>query len=218
VSFRSIYESHWYHPVFFWVAGVAFFIWFARRFPFLHAYIVVFTIEILADALLTSDWSPVKEQFKLPVAIGFVVLGDLRYFLLVERARSGALGVRAVAIAIGLSFVVPLLSYVPQIVVPSAFADQRVAFITYEAMFVALAIVVLVWLWRGAFADADQKRWAMRVTYFEIVQYGLWAAADAVILRGIDAGYALRLVPNTMYYVFFLPFVAWSMPRELAER
>jgi hypothetical protein len=37
--------------------------------------------------------------------------------------------------------------------------------------------------------------------------YGLWAAADVLILCGVDAGWPVRLVPNQLYYGFFVPFV-----------
>ena len=39
--------------------------------------------------------------------------------------------------------------------------------------------------------------------------YGLWAAADVLILSGVDAGWPVRLVPNQLYYGFFVPFVWW---------
>jgi hypothetical protein len=61
------------------------------------------------------------------------------------------------------------------------------------------------------------RRWSLFATHFEIAQYALWALADVIILGGHDVGYALRLVPNTMYYVLYLPFVAWSAPRDLAD-
>ena len=39
--------------------------------------------------------------------------------------------------------------------------------------------------------------------------YGLWAAADVLILCGVDAGWLVRLVPNQLYYGLFVPFVWW---------
>jgi hypothetical protein len=41
------------------------------------------------------------------------------------------------------------------------------------------------------------------------VYYALWAAADVLILAGVDAGWLLRCVPNQLYYGFTVPFVWW---------
>jgi hypothetical protein len=54
------------------------------------------------------------------------------------------------------------------------------------------------------------------VASFEIVQYALWALADVLILSGMSWGFLLRIVPNSLYYAFFLPFVWWTAPREAA--
>lgn len=217
--FRAVYESTWYHPIFFWVAGIALLVAVARRLPFLPAYLVLFVIEILADATLTSPWSPVPANTRIAtvVSVVFVVLGDARFFLLVERARLGALSRRVWVVALGLSVVVPMASFVPQALFPNAFTDTRIVFLTYETMFFVLALALRAWLPRRDWKRDADRRWATLATNFEIVQYALWAIADVIILAGLDFGYALRLVPNTMYYVFFLPFVAWAAPRELTK-
>jgi hypothetical protein len=150
----------------------------------------------------------------------FVIVGDARYFVLVERARAGRLDASALALAGGLSFVVPIASWLPQLAWPAAFANGRHVFLLYEVMFVALAAAMRVWLPRRlarAGADDEARRWALRVTHFELAQYALWATSDLVILAGYDLGFALRLVPNAMYYILYLPFVAWSAPRALLE-
>ncbi len=217
--FRVVYESTWYHPVLFWIAGIVLLVAVARRLPFLAAFLVLFTVEILADATLTSPWSPVPSNTRVAtvVSVVFVILGDARYFLLVERARLGALTRRAWLVAFGLSLVVPALSFFPQALFPAAYADGRMIFLTYEVMFLALALGLRAWIPRRPWPSDADRRWATLATNFEIAQYALWAAADVIILAGHDAGYLLRLVPNTMYYVFFLPFVAWIAPRELTR-
>jgi hypothetical protein len=35
-----------------------------------------------------------------------------------------------------------------------------------------------------------------------------------VILAGWDFGFALRILPNVLYYAFFVPFVFATAPRE----
>ena len=41
------------------------------------------------------------------------------------------------------------------------------------------------------------------------VYYALWGIADALILAGFDAGWGLRVLPNQLYYSFWVP-VAWT--------
>ena len=144
-----------------------------------------------------------------------MVLGDARYFVLVERVRAGTLTARAWQLALAFSLLVPIASYLPQRAFPSAFSDLRLTFLTYEGMFLVLALGLRAWLPRRlASARAADRSWALRATEFEIVQYGLWVLADVLILRGHDVGFLVRFVPNTMYYVLFLPFAAWSAPQN----
>ena len=50
---------------------------------------------------------------------------------------------------------------------------------------------------------------------FVIGYYGLWAAADAIILTtGADMGFLLRVLPNALYYGGFVPVVAWTAPQQ----
>ena len=43
--------------------------------------------------------------------------------------------------------------------------------------------------------------WVRGVSRYVIIYYSLWAFADAVILGlGLDVGYAIRVVPNILYY------------------
>jgi hypothetical protein len=187
-------------------------------------FFALFAVEILADALATGGWSPLsllKSRWTTPIAIAFVILGDFRYFLLVERfARAPSPADRtppsAWAAAAGLSLVVPALSAAAGRVLPAG--DSRWTFLTYEAMFLVLALALrfAVLPRRLAPAGAPVRRWLLALTTFEVVQYALWALADVVILSsGADAGFALRIVPNAMYYAAFLPFVAWTAPAEV---
>jgi hypothetical protein len=216
--FRSVYESTLYHPLLFWLAGGALVLAIARRLPFLYAYLVVFVVEILADATLTSAWSPLRTGTvgATAASVAFVILGDARYFVLLARAQSAAMSPVRWLAAFGLALVVPIAAYLPKLASPDSFAEPRVTFLVYEAIFAAFACALRVWL-KTRVRDPSMRRWALRATNFEIGQYALWALADVAILAGHDAGFALRLVPNTMYYALYLPFVAWAAPRELTE-
>lgn len=223
--FQAIYSSKWHSPAAFWIAGVAFLAWWSRRQAFLVGFFALFTVEILADALASGALSPISpaSAWATPASIAFILLGDFRYFLLVERftrrpdiAAREATSPAAWATAAGLSLLVPVASAVVN--QAARFADVRWTYLVYEAMFFALALALrfVVLPRRLAGARADVRRWLLRVTLFQVAQYGLWALADVVILRGVDAGFLLRLIPNAMYYALFLPFVAATTPREIA--
>ncbi|MCC6522956.1 MAG: hypothetical protein IT373_09865 [Polyangiaceae bacterium] len=223
--FEAIYTSLWQQPAAFWACGAVFALLAWRKLSFLAGFTLVFLVEILGDAWLTSDLSPAHGQPAAQwVAIAFVVLGDYRYFLLLGRfgrrhaetalGRTAAAGVALRALAFAL--VVPLASIVPQKLFPDVYTTGRPVFLTYELLFAALALGVLVlWLPRVRPSDPAVARWLTRLTLFELVQYVLWALADVVILLGVDAGFLLRLIPNAMYYCLFLPFAFFAAPPAL---
>lgn len=222
--FRAIYESSWHSPVALWALATVLFAWLMRRRPFLTAWLALFTVEILADAWATGGLSPLKPPWSTPIAIAFVILGDFRYFLLVERfvrrpeaKPSDATAPSAWGTAVALAFVVPVVSSIGNRALEGRVTDTRWTFLTYELTFLVLALVLrfVILPRRLAGAGAPLRAWLLRVTTFEVAQYALWAAADVIILAGADVGFALRLVPNTMYYALFLPFVAWAAPKEI---
>lgn len=230
--FERLYASGWHNPGLFWLVGAGFFVWLLRGRPFLRSFLLLFTLEILADAWQSGTLaSPLVAAAGLatPVAIAFVILGDYRYFLLVERyatiegepskaALAGLGPARAWLVALGFALGVPIAStLVHTVAFPEHFTDPRRTFLLYEAMFLALALALrfVVLPKRLARASEPIRRWLLGVTSFVAVQYALWAAADVVILAtGGDGGFLLRVVPNVLYYAVFLPFVAASAPRE----
>ncbi|MEZ4293493.1 MAG: hypothetical protein R3B70_00840 [Polyangiaceae bacterium] len=220
-SYERIYASPLHDPLFFWLAAALFVAVLAARLPFLAGFLVTFVFVTVADALATGALSPVPKgaSWGTPLAVAFVILGDFRYFLLVERyaVKGRSLG-RIFGVAAAWAFVVPVVSYALRNVVPSLAAPVRVTFLTYELLFLGLAIVLraAVLPRRTAGAAPEVRRWLLEVTVFEVVQYTLWASADVAILSGIEAGFLWRLLPNAMYYAAFLPFVLARAPA--AER
>jgi hypothetical protein len=84
--------------------------------------------------------------------------------------------------------------------VPKVASESRITFLAYESIFLVLA-VALYW---GTKVFSRAREAAL----FFGVQYALWIASDIVILTTkSDLGYALRLIPDCMYYVLFVPFV-----------
>ena len=139
-----------------------------------------------------------------------MILGDLRYFVLLERFGRRAPGTAWLLKAGAWSLLVPAASFA---VANSLFPDnKRVLFLIYEAMFATLAIAIRFVLLPRRHASDDNMRWMQKLTGFEIVQYALWASADVVILSGHDVGFLVRLVPNALYYVAFVPFAYFTSP------
>ena len=231
--FERFYGTAWHHPGFAFVAAILFGIALASRRRFLVGWAIVFTIEILADALATGMLSPVppgstcappsSTTARSQPSSGrpFVILGDFRYFLLLEHciaskpedALTGrGLGpVRAWVPAVIVAFVVPLTSTAIREIFPGTFKDDnRNTFLLYESLFLALAVVYRVVVVPRR-APAALRGYLLRLTEFELVQYALWVTADLLIIFArTDVAFLLRLAPNVMYYALFLPF-AWRM-------
>ena len=68
----------------------------------------------------------------------------------------------------------------------------------------------------GVFRVRDNP-WLRRVSRFVVLYYSLWAASDVILLAtGSDLGYALRVVPNLLYYGGLIAVIAWSAPLRSA--
>jgi hypothetical protein len=242
--FRAIYDSPWHNPALFFLVAAAVLVVVARRLAFLSAWLVLFAVEIALDAYLTGGWSPLLQRHAALiglVAVPFVILGDMRFFLLVARygaagpraAPGASPGARAYAAAVAWSFLVPVTAFGTSKVLPRYFAGEiggRRLFLLYETLFIAVALawrfaILPRWLARdraptGAGAALPRvtdgvRRWLLAVASFELGMYAAWALADVIILAGADVGFGVRLVPNVMYYAAFLPFVYWTAPREV---
>lgn len=223
--FERFYGTAWHHPGFAFLAAVLFALALASRRRFLVGWAIVFTVEILADALATGMLSPVPADSSLMTALGitFVILGDFRYFLLVEHAIAAkpedalvgrGLGpLRAWVPAVVVAFVVPLTSTAIRAIFPGTFVNNlRNTFLLYEGLFLTLAIVYRFVVVPRRAPDAV-RGYLLRLTEFELVQYALWVTADLLIIfGGLDVAFLLRLVPNLMYYALFLPFAWWMAP------
>jgi hypothetical protein len=141
-----------------------------------------------------------------PVAFTFVLLGDLRYLLFLETARGDGtldVGPAAAGRALAWSMGVPLLVLVPSRLVGTGPGALRFVFLSYELLFLVLVAVRLRLAPPSSFADPAAYHWGRRVSAFVAAYYGLWAAADVLILASggrLDAAFALRVLPNLLYY------------------
>jgi len=217
-SLKSIYDSPLHHPLIAYVAGLFFLVALVRRLPFLYAYLVFFLVTILADATLTGGWSPIPLGTRGYVVstVVFIILGDFRFFFLVERvARPEASLGRAVAISGSASLVLSIASAVITDGLHLVDPSSRVLWLLYEGAMVVFVPAYFVLRTRDVPIDDESKLWLRRSTTLFAVLYFGWAAADALILGGVDVAHVLRIVPNVLYYAAFLPFVFMTAPEAM---
>ena len=209
---QRLYDSAWHQPgselLFGFIALALAVRWIVAggrtRSPFLSAWLALFGVEILADAWLTSPHSPLLPAHGGLVgslAIAFVMLGDVRFYVLVERftrdpspaSKPSGFTLRAVLAGLAWgSLVSVLMALVQAIVWLAVVIPRRMAALTVPAPAVA--------------------RWLVGAARFVVAQYALWALADVIILWAHPSGFLLRVVPNLLYYGFFVGYVFWRAP------
>lgn len=210
--FQAIYDSPLHVPLTAWLGCAAALILSLRaRAAGARAVIAAFAVVCALDAWLTGPWTPLAQDGAAMTAAGvfFVIAGDLRYFVFVERALRGP-RLASWAIAAAWSLAVPVTMQIARAAGVSRL-EPRWTFLVYELAFLALAIALRAFVLprRVASAEPEARAFVLRLTTFEIVQYAGWAAADIVLLfTKADVGHLLRVLPNVLYYACFLPFAA----------
>lgn len=178
--------------------------------------LIAFSCLTIADPLLTG---PLVSLFAMSagvsqaLAITFVILGDFRWFfffeLFVERQTDRAvISPRALIRALACSFIVPVTQAIIVRVGSSTFENTRLVFLAYELLFFALLLVFLKF--RVPTFLPQKRAFNRALVIYALAYYGLWVIADVIILMGFDVGFLLRVLPNQLYYSFFLPFVWWG--------
>jgi len=206
---NAFYQSAWHHPGFAWLGNALLIVAFSRVVPKeLRRYTALAIVTILLDAFFTGAFNPFTQHgVAQAFSIAFVILGDLRYFYLVERDRETR---NPFLVATLLAFIVPLTqTAIMEWIYPAPFiADRRLIFLSYEALFVLFSS--LLWVFRHG---VGASRWRSGLFAFEIVQYVLWCSIDVLIVSGHEWALVLRLLPNALYYAGFLWFVVLSWRR-----
>lgn len=219
--FEAFYASEVQHPwLLFAAALLALTFALGRRGldPSVRRYCTILTGLSLLDAWLTSSHvygvGALDGRAAGAVPLFFVLAGDYRFLLLFGAATAGGAidpTPRALATAAGLTVIVPIVSQLLVWTLPAS-GDGRVLYLVYEILFLGLTLALLRWHPR-----AREVAWLVPVARFVLLYYGLWAAADAVLLAtGADLGFALRVVPNVLYYGGLIAVIAWAAaPRPL---
>ncbi len=221
---QHLYESALNQPIAGCLLTAATLVWIGQR-PqgLLRLLLMLFGVQLCLDNFLTGAWNPLPQHssWNQPLAILFVILGDWRFFLLTERfAQRPVPKWQPWVVALAFALIVPVIQGAAIALFPQAFPTLRHTFLAYELLFLALAISWRAFVLPARLASTPHpvRNWLLELSYFEIAQYALWPLADVLILagtdQGVEAGYALRLVPNTLYYGLFLAFAAWRAPPD----
>ncbi len=177
-----------------------------------------FAIETMIDPVATGPLLSAAfledtiASFLIPFL--FVYLGDLRVLLLaIGVARPGrqfrsnlawaAIGTLIVPIWAGIGFALARWLW-PEL-------HGQLLWMLYEFGFLALCIALgRAWVARALPGDPARAAYLRAIFGYSAAYYALWLAADLVIVvAGLDLGWALRVVPNQLYYAFWVPFAYW---------
>lgn len=184
---------------------------------FVRAYTILFAVETVLDSFATGPLSRLLGIYGTGVGtavmIFFVLLGDFRVLLLLQRlARPALTRERLLAESAAWTLIVPLAALSLREVLDTLVGPlgENAIWLIYELSFLALAL----WLrqvglprWVGPGRE-PRLRYLQSVATYVAVYYALWASAD-VLIQGfdLDLGWGLRVIPNQLYYSFYLPFV-----------
>ncbi len=220
-SWREFYYADWQWPWALLVVPFAFAVYRLIAGPrarggdadaqFLTAWTWLFLLETMLDPIATGPIAKAfgSEAASTALGLGFVLLGDLRIWWLVFALAAPGDARRAFGIALVPTAAVPIAAWLANYLLGSAIAELpgQVLWWIHESLFVATAGFV-AWRWLPARTRDDGRVALLRgVLGYAAAYYALWAAADALILVGVDAGWLLRCVPNQLYYALSVPFV-----------
>jgi hypothetical protein len=216
--FASFYDSLLQHPLLLWLAvAIGLGLCLLRRdlHPSLRRYCVGLAVLSALDAWLTAvrviGLGPLPDPLSRWLPLAFVLAGDYRYWLLVVAATAaGALAPRPRDLleAAGLTLLVPIFSQLALAALPETLAGPRSLFLIFELSMFALLASLPSW-----HANVRANPWLRTLGRFVMLYYGLWAIADAILLAtGADPAYALRVIPNLLYYGGLIAAIAWLAP------
>ncbi len=186
---------------------------------FVAAFTAVFLLETLLDPLATG---PITRALGLADALGgsaiafaFVYLGDFRVYLLLFGVAALAAGQPVPLGRAALwTLAVPALAGSVYAGALALWGDVAMGWLwaAYElSFFVVMLGFRARWVpAQASEADASTRNFLAFVCLYAASYYLLWLTADLLtLLGGFDAGWALRIVPNQLYYSFFIPLAWW---------
>jgi hypothetical protein len=215
--FETFYNSPFQHPGLLWISnlvGTAWALWILRSrsdegASRLRKFIGIWALVSALDAWLSanrvygigtliSPWSSI-------VPFLFVWAGDFRIFSAMELFSAGFPHPPAKIKwwrPVLACFIVPVVAGVL-----TRGKEARILFLVYEALF-----LVMITLY-GRFTRTDLNPAGRAVRNLSWTWYALWVTADLLILTlpegQRDVGFALRVLPNLLYYGWF----GWGLAR-----
>jgi hypothetical protein len=183
----------------------------------------LFALETLLDPLVSGLLARalgLEGAAALALVIPFVLLGDFRiYWLLFALGDPAVDAARSARRAAQFTFAVPFAAVAifyggVRSLAPDA--PGQGIWLVYELAFCAMLIGLRRrWLDARAAQVPDRARMMRAILDYALLYYALWAACDAAILScSLDLAWALRAVPNQLYYSFTVPFVCWLIGRS----
>lgn len=184
---------------------------------FVRTYALVFTLETILDPFAGGPlvrWLGLGDGLGATIVMFlFVLLGDFRVYVLIfglDAVRAGRPLRGAVVEAALWTLIVPVVTAVVHRTLTAVYGalPGQALWLIYEIGFLLLTLVVWRTVLVGRIGDARMRGYFATVLVYVAVYYALWAAADVLILTtGADTAWALRMVPNQLYYGLYVPFV-----------
>jgi hypothetical protein len=185
---------------------------------FVALFTIVFAIETIIDPIATGPLIK-KTALKDTAATSlipflFVYLGDLRVLLLaVGVARQGRGLSQNLRWAAGMTLLIPVFAgtgfALARWISPQA--HGQILWMLYEFGFLGLCIGLGRHWAPSSFSDQPATVAFLQSLFgYSAAYYALWLGADLlIVVGGLDLGWALRIVPNQLYYAFWIVFVYW---------
>lgn len=189
--------------------------------PALYRYLALFAGTTLTDICIAGHLIPIgSAEAQTAVEYIFVLVGDLRFILLLayvvyagknmaelEKFRPGGDVLRpALIFTLFTTLIVSALGFAR----PDLLTQPRHKFLAYEATFFILTTLWIFVVLPQKPVAAAERRFLRSAAMPVLGFYGLWVFADLLILNGRPVGYAVRILPNFLYYSLFLWWVAFA--------
>lgn len=189
-----------------------------RAAGFVSGLTLFFAIETMIDPIATGPF--LKLDFirdtlaSTLIPFLFVLLGDLRVLLLAIGVARPERSLRQnLDWAAGTALIVPIIAGIGFALTSWIWPDvhSQVLWMLYEFGFLALCIFLArVWVPRNVPNDPALTAFLKAIFGYSAAYYALWWVADVlIVVADLDLGWAIRIVPNQLYYAFWVPFVYW---------
>ena len=218
MNFIGIDQLFWFKTAPAILSNLALVLFAILKRPPLFRYLLVFALRTLADILVASKILAMpNDSAQVAVEYLFVLIGDLRFILLLAYFLYAGLGAAELQrLSLPGSVIKPAFVFTlfPTILVgavgfakPQLLIEARHKFLAYELIFFCLTVLWIYVVLPQKSLPAASARFIKSAAIPVFLYYGLWSLADILILRGVEAGYAIRIVPNFLYYSVFLWYV-----------